>query len=202
MRILGLLLTLLLLSLFDTSADARGHGGGARGRAVVVHRHAVVVHRHNNFFAFFAFPFFAGPVSGNQIVPPLVSPIQPTFGSVLIVADGHGGFARHTLSNSGGAFGFGNGGFFAGPVSGNQIVPPLVSPIQPTFGRSVLIVADGRGSFATHVLSNSGGTFRFANGGMVEANADRVSQVVVERHGGHESHSKMIVFDNDGRTRG
>jgi hypothetical protein len=199
MRILGLLLTLLLLSLFDTSAGARGHGG-ARGRAVVVHRHAVVVHRHNNFFAFFAFPFFAGPVSGNQIVPPLVSPIQPTFGSVLIVADGRGGFARHTLSNSGGAFGFGNGGFFTGPVPGNQIVPPLVSPIQPTLARSVFIVSDGHGGFATHALSNSGGMFRFVNGSMVEANAGAAPQVVVERHGGHESHSKMIVFDSG--TRG
>ena len=204
MRILGLLLTFLLLSLFHTSADARGHGG-ARGRAVVMHR-------HNNFVAF---RFFAVPVSGNQIVPPLVSPFQPTLArSVLIVADGHGGFVTHTLSNSGGvfgsgdafgsggAFGFVNDGFFAAPVPGNQIVPPLVQPIQPTLARSVLTVADGHGGFATHALSNSGGMFRFVNGSVIEANADAASEVVVERHGGHESHSKMIVFGNDSGTRG
>jgi hypothetical protein len=199
MRILGLLLTLLLLSMFHSSADARGHGG-ARGRAVIVHRHAVVVHRHNNFLAF---RFFAVPVPGNQIVPPLVSPIQPTLArSVLIVADGHGGFATQTLFNSGGAFGFVNDGFFAAPVPGNQIVPPLVHPIQPTLARSVLTIADGHGGFATQTLSNSGGMFRFVNGSMIEANANAASQVVVERHGGHESHSKMIVFGNVSGTRG
>jgi hypothetical protein len=198
MRILGLLLT-LLLSLLHTSADARGHGG-ARGRTAVMYRHAVAVHRHNNLFAL---PFFEVPVQGNQIVPPLVSPIQPTLArSVLIVADGHGGFARHALSNSGGIFGVADSGFLTAPVSGNQIVPPLVSPIPPTFARGVFIVADGHGGFATHALSSSGGTFRFVNGNIVEANADTVPQVVVERHGGHESHFKMIVFDNDRGTRG
>jgi hypothetical protein len=206
MRILGLLLALVLSSLFTASADARGHGG-ARGRAVVLHRH------HN----FFVFRSFAVPVPGNQIVPPLVSPIQPTLArSVLIVADGHGGFVARALFNSGGVFGFGNGGLFnsggvfgfgtgslfAAPVSANEIVPPLVSSIQPTLARSVFIVADGHGGFATHVVSNSGGIFRFANGSMIEANADAGSQVVVERHGGHESHFKMIVFGNEGGTRG
>ena len=142
MRILGVLVTLLLLSLFATSADARGHGGG-RGRAVVMRHH------NNNFFGF---PF-------------------------------NGFFVRSAV-----------------PVPGNQIVPPLVSPIQPTFGSSVLIVADGRGGFATQTISNSGGTFRFVNDSMVATNADPASQVVVERHGGHESHAKMIVFGNDRGT--